>query len=153
MKRSLNSRTSGVGILALLAAIILPLSFYSSLSAQEASQAANDGCTNGKLSASLTGWMMNNEMPTGTAGFDADKKQLSVSVTSVKLPDGTKLEVLIGDKKIGELDGLAKGESKGQITIDRDLSAGDRVRILNDKRPVVSGNLTCDASTAGKTSN
>ncbi|HTK38622.1 MAG TPA: hypothetical protein VL325_09030 [Pyrinomonadaceae bacterium] len=153
MKRSLYSRISGVGILALLAAIILPLSFYSSLNAQSSRQAADDGCSSGKLSASLTGWMMDNEMPTGAAGFDADKKQLSVSVESVKLPDGTKLEVLIGDKKVGELNGLAKGESKGQITLDRDLSAGDRIRILNDKRPVVSGNLTCDASTAGKTSN
>jgi len=151
MKRSLYSRTSGVGILALIAAIILPLSFYSPLSAQS-SQAANDGCSSGKLSASLTGWMMDNEMPTGNAGFDADKNQLSVSVASVKLPDGTKLEVLIGDKKVGELEGLAKGESKGVITVDKDLSEGARVRILNDKRPVVSGNLTCEASTAGKTS-
>jgi len=74
-------------------------------------------------------------------------------VDQVSLPDGTKLEVLVGDKKVGELDGLAKGESKGQITLEKDLAAGDRVRILNDKRPVVSGNLTCDSSTAGKTTN
>lgn len=152
MKRSLYSRTSGVGILALLAAIVLPLSFFSSLNAQP-SKIGDDGCTSGKLSASLTGWMMKNEMPNGTAGFDEGKNQLSVTVDHVSLPDGTKLEVLIGDKKVGELDGLAKGESKGQITLGKDLSAGDRVRILNDKRPVVSGNLTCDASTTGKTTN
>ena len=152
MKRSLNSRTSGVGILALLAAIILPLSFFSSLKAQP-SQDMDDTCTSGKLSASLTGWMMKNQMPSGTAGFDADKNQLSVAVDNVNLSDGTKLEVLIGDKKVGELDGLAKGESKAQITLEKDLSAGDRVRILNDKRPVVSGNLTCDSSATAKTSN
>ena len=150
MKRSLYSRPLWVGILALVAAIVLPLSFHSSLKAQ--TTGADDGCTNGKLSASLTGWMMNNEMPNGTAGFDADKNQLSVSVESVKLPDGTKLEVLIGDKKIGELESLAKGEAKGQITLDKDLSEGSRVRILNDKRPVVSGNMVCHANETGKTS-
>ena len=152
MKRSLNSRTSGVGILALLAAIVLPMSLFSSLNAQP-SQAAYDGCTSGKLSASLTGWMMKNQMPNGNAEFDAEKNQLTVTVGQVSLPDGTKLEVLIGDKKVGELDGLAKGASKGQITLDKDLSAGERVRILNDKRPVVSGNLTCESSTTGKTTN
>jgi len=152
MKRSLYSRTSGVGILALIAAIILPLSFFSSLKAQT-TQSVDDTCTSGKLSASLTGWMMKNQMSNGTAAFDADKNQLSVMVDQVSLPDGTKLEVLVGDKKVGELDGLAKGESKGQITLEKDLAAGDRVRILNDKRPVVSGNLTCDSSTAGKTTN
>ena len=150
MKRSLYSRPLWVGILALIAAIVLPLSFHSSLKAQTTT-AAGDGCTDGKLSASLTGWMMNNEMPNGTAGFDADKNQLSVSVESVKLPDGTKLEVLIGDKKIGELESLTKGEAKGQLTLAKDLSEGSRVRILNDKRPVVSGNMVCHANETGKT--
>ena len=152
MKRSLYSRTSGVGILVLLAAIILPLSLFASLKAQS-SPVAVDTCSSGKLSASLTGWMMNDELPNGSAAFDAEKNQLTVSVESVKLPDGTKLEILIGDKKIGELDGLTKGESKAQITLEKDLSEGARVRVLSDKRPVVSGNLTCESNTTGKTSN
>jgi hypothetical protein len=143
MRMYVKRRTSCIGVFVLAAAIALPLSFFGSPGARPAN-IQSGGCTNGKLSANLTGWMMNEEMPKGNAGFETDKNQLTVSVESVKLPDGTKLAVLIGDKRIGELGALAKGESKAEITLDKNLSEGDRVRILHDKTPVVSGNLVCE---------
>jgi hypothetical protein len=145
MKMYVNRRISRVGVFVLAAAIGLPLSAFSFLSAEPAS-IRTDGCTEGKLSANLTGWMMNEEMPKGSAGFDKEKNQLTVSVESVKLPDGTKLAVLIGEKRIGELGALANGGSKGEIKLDKALSEGDRVRVLHDKVPVVSGNLVCESN-------
>jgi hypothetical protein len=141
MKMYVKRRTLGIGVFVLAAA----LSSFGFLNTQS-SKVAGGGCTDGKLSAKLTGWMMNEEMPSGTAGFNTEKNLLTVTVESVNLPDGTKLAVLIGEKRIGELEALAKGGSKGEISLDKDLAEGDRIRVFHDKVPVVSGNLVCESN-------
>lgn len=101
-------------------------------------------CPSGKFEAELTGWSLGGKYPSGSATFDAATNQLEVSVESVNLPDGKMLAVLIGDDRIGEIGALSKGSAKGIIT--RTLAEGDRVRIFDADRPIVSGNLRCVAA-------
>ena len=57
-------------------------------------------CSSGKLSAKLTGWVIENKMPSGNAEYVVgDKAGLKVSVNSVNLPDGTTLVVFDGDDR------------------------------------------------------
>lgn len=106
-------------------------------------------CPSGHSVARLTGWMLNEKMPIGTAHYDEAAQKLEVSVDSVGLPDGSRLTVLNGDDRIGELSALAAG--KATVTVTGALKQGDRVRILQGDRPIVSGNLKCDASAATPT--
>src|SRR5688572_26356790 len=96
-------------------------------------------CSSGQFEARLTGWVLNNKTPKGEATYDDTTKQLNVSIESVALPDGRTLDVLIGDRRIGQIAGLKDGTAKGTVT--QDLSEGDRVRIFDAERPIVSGNL------------
>jgi hypothetical protein len=64
----------------------------------------------------------------------------------VDLKDGTVLDVRIGDDKIGKMEPL-KGKSAGAvITVEDELDENSRVRIFNDDVPILSANLSCDAS-------
>lgn len=101
-------------------------------------------CPSGRMFVRLTGWSLNDKMPRGTASFDEKSRQLEVTVDSVNLPDGRRLAVLVGDDRIGEMEAL-KGGSAG-ATLTRSLKEGDRVRVFDGERPIVSGNLACDNS-------
>src|SRR5687767_7441610 len=67
-------------------------------------------CPSGQSSARLTGWMLNNKTPMGTATYTESGKNLEVTVSAVNLPDGTRLSVLDGENRIGELSPLKSGE-------------------------------------------
>jgi hypothetical protein len=148
-KNKFWSRAGGVAVL-LAAMAFVPMNAEPQTNVE--SQTA-DVCTSGKLSGRLTGWMMDGELPSGQAGFDAEKNVLEVSVESVNLKDGTRLFVYINDKKIGQLDGLAKGVTKSAITLSEDLDEGSRVRVLSGDRPIVSGNVTCEKSDTASAKN
>lgn len=104
-------------------------------------------CTSGKMSAKLTGWMLNNKMPSGTAEYDESTRQLKVTVSGVAVADGTELDVLIGDDRVGKMPGLKNQTADATISLQQSLKAGDRVRVFNDERPIVSQNLACVAVT------
>ncbi len=141
-----RSRTLMAAALAVPAVVALLIpSSISTEASEQALSAQSDVCQTGKFAARLTGWTVNQQTPRGTADFTLTNKQLNVSVSSVALPDGTKLEILIDDDKIGELEALKAGEAKGSVTIADKIEDGARVRILNDERPVVSGDLKCEA--------
>jgi hypothetical protein len=101
-------------------------------------------CAGGKLSANLTGWMIDSKMPRGKAEFSAaDKNTLKVSVDSVNFPDGSVLVIFNGDDRVGNMPELKGGVSEALITMPKPLSEGARIRILREDRPVVSGDLAC----------
>lgn len=123
----------------------LPLFSFLAVHAED-SRLPTAVCPTGKLSVRLTGWTLNGKMPTGFAEFSTKDKQLKVSVDSVVLDDGTKLDVLIGDDKIGEIEGLKNGTAKASLNPTEVIKEGSRVRVFNDERPIVSANLACDNS-------
>lgn len=131
---------SGAIIIMLAAIAWISVPVYSSF-ISDAKQTVTQ-CQSGKLFARLTGWTLNNNTPSGTAIFDEKTRQLTIAVESVALPDGNKLSVHVGDDEIGEFETLKKGSAT--ITISQNLSEGARVRVLDDDRPVVSGNLVCE---------
>jgi hypothetical protein len=102
------------------------------------------GCSNGKLSAKLTGWMIDSKMPHGMAEYAvSDKTTLKVSVDSVNHPDGTILAVFDGDDRLGNLPELKDGVSEITITTSKPLSEGARIRVMKEDMPILSGNLAC----------
>ena len=107
-------------------------------------------CGTGTYAAKLTGWALNGATPEGEAAYDANKDELSVEVKNVKLKDGTVLNLLIGDDKIGKLEPLKDGSARAAITLKDKLDEKSRVRVLDDDRPIVSANLQCDASPVGQ---
>jgi hypothetical protein len=125
-------------------ALLVPAGIDADARAQGSSPQA--ACQTGKFAARLTGWTLNAKTPRGTADFTLTDKQLTVSVSSVALPDGTKLDILIDDDEVGVLEGLKDGEGKASITVSDKIEDGARVRILNDERPVVSGDLKCETA-------
>lgn len=102
-------------------------------------------CRSNTMSARLTGWTLNGKTPHGTADFDVSTNKLEVAVSAVALPDGTVLDVLAGDNKIGSMQALKSGEATATITSNR-LREDSRIRVLNDDRPIVSANLHCDTA-------
>ena len=108
----------------------------------EAAPNTIEPCPSGRAAARLTGWMLNEKMPVGKANYNEKSQKLDVAVESVALPDGRKLNVLIGDDRVGELGSLTNGSATGAIT--RNIKEGSRVRVLDGERPIVSGNLVCD---------
>jgi hypothetical protein len=128
--------------LAIVAWIGLPTSF--SFDIQTAA------CPSGLSQANLTGWMLNGKMPSGTASYNSNTKQLDVSVESIGLPDGTTLQVLKGDDRIGQIGPLVGGKANGTVTAV--LDDGARVRVFDGERPLVSANLVCVAATPTPTS-
>jgi hypothetical protein len=103
-------------------------------------------CGTGQYEAQLTGWTLNEMTPTGTARYSAKDKLLEIEVEKVKLKDGTVLEVLIGDDKIGKMEPLKDNSAKAVIVVEDDLDEKSRVRIFNDDVPILSANLSCDAA-------
>lgn len=142
--RSTILRTAMFTISAVVA-LLVPAGIDADARAQNLSPQTN-ACQTGKFAARLTGWTLNAKTPRGTADFTLTGKQLTVSVSSVALPDGTKLDILIDDDKVGAFEGLKDGEGKASITVSEKIEDGARVRILNDERPVVSGDLKCEAA-------
>lgn len=130
-------------VIAIAAWIALPI-FSHLISASDRTDDRGAQCPSGKFEAKLTGWSLGGKFPSGSATFDAGTNQLEVSVESVNLPDGKILAVLIGDDRIGEIGPLSKGSARGIIT--RTLAEGDRVRVFDADRPIVSGSLTCVAA-------
>ena len=139
-----NFRASMIVVFAALAWIAAPVFSILKTDAATPAAAAIAPCPSGRSAARLTGWMMNNKMPVGKASYDEQSQRLEVSVDSVSLPDGHQLAVLVGDNRIGELKALSGGSAAA--TINRIVKEGSRVRVLDDDRPVVSGNLVCDNS-------
>ena len=132
-------------VLAIVIAAWIALPIFSDLiSASAETDYPVAQCPSGKFEAKLTGWSLGGKFPSGSATFDAGTNQLEVSVESVNLPDGKILTVLIGEDRIGEMGSLSKGSARGIIT--RTLAEGDRVRVFDADRPIVSGNLTCLAA-------
>ena len=130
-------------VIAIAAWIALPV-FSDLISASAKTDYRVAQCPSGKFEAKLTGWSLGGKFPSGSATFDAGTNQLEVSVESVNLPDGKILTVLIGEDRIGEMGSLSKGSARG--TISRTLTDGDRVRVFDADRPIVSGSLTCVAA-------
>lgn len=126
------------------ALVVVALTIWTAIPSVDATaNAGEQTCGSGKYEANLTGWPMDGKYPAGSAAFDQQSGQLTVSVTSVPLPDGTTLNVLIGDDRIGELEPIKNGEAKAVITGSDKVEGDSRVRVLNKEVPVVSGNLTC----------
>ena len=130
-------------VIAIAAWIAIPV-FSHLISASGKTGDRGEQCPSGKFEAELTGWSLGGKFPSGSATFDAGTNQLEVSVESVNLPDGKMLTVLIGEDRIGEIGSLSKGSARGIIT--RTLAEGDRVRVFDADRPIVSGSLTCVAA-------
>jgi hypothetical protein len=105
-------------------------------------------CQSGRSAAKLTGWELNSKMPRGSAVFTAESGSLEISVENVALPDGRMLNVLVDDDRIGQIGPLKEGSATGSIA--GKLADGDRVRVIDDDRPVVSGNLKCQESETAK---
>ena len=103
-------------------------------------------CPSGKFTARLTGWAIDGRLPSGSATFDTATNRLEVTVESVNLPDGKVLSVLIGEERIGDIGTLTGNSAKGSI--GRTVKEGDRVRVFDADRPIVSGNLVCVAAPA-----
>lgn len=145
-KNKQESRLWLLIILAVMAWIAIPV-------VNSAAERSNlgDVCASGQLSATLTGWPMDGKYPTGSAEYNLASKQLTVTAASVPLGDGTKLAVLIGDDRIGEMEPLKGGVAKAVITVNRDIGEDSRVRVLNGEMPIVSANLSCDAAAATPT--
>lgn len=145
MKQNLNRNS----ILFLAAAVIIWIAspVYSSLNNISGPRA--DSCPSGRSEARLTGWMFNNKMPIGLAVYDEKTKQLEVKITNVALPDGERLNILIGFDRIGETSALAGGAATTVVT--QTLKEGDRVSIFEGERALVSANLACVKSTADPT--
>jgi hypothetical protein len=107
----------------------------------------DDGpCASGRSTAKLTGWEFQGATPNGTAAYNAETRELNVTVASVNLDDGVKLRVYIDDDRIGEMNALAAGKAETVIKVTKGLSSGDRVRVFYDDRPLVSGGLVCDGA-------
>jgi hypothetical protein len=106
-------------------------------------------CGSGKYSAKLTGWDLNGATPVGEASYDASDNRLIVEVKNLKLKDGTILDVLIGDDKIGQMEPLKDGSAKASIVSKDELDEKSRVRVFDEDRPIVSANLQCEASQDG----
>ena len=101
-------------------------------------------CSSGKLSAKLTGWVIENKMPSGKAEYSlSDKSALMVSVDSVNLPDGTTLAVYDGDDHLGDLPGLKGGVSTATLATSKALSEGALIRVMKEDVWVLSGDQTC----------
>jgi hypothetical protein len=103
-------------------------------------------CASGNYAAVLTGWELNGTTPTGKATYTSSDNRLIVEVKNVKLKDGTVLEVLIGDEKIGRLEPLKDGSAKASIVAEDKLDEKSRIRVFDDDRPIVSANLHCEAA-------
>ncbi|MEO8650174.1 MAG: hypothetical protein ABI539_13495 [Acidobacteriota bacterium] len=119
------------------------------MAAQERTAPQRAGCPSGFSTARLIGWNLDNKQPLGKAVFDETKNRLEVSVENVGLPDGHQLSVLIGDDRIGSIGALKEGSASGAV--DRQLKSGARVRIFDDDRPIVSGNLVSDNTRSATT--
>jgi hypothetical protein len=132
-----------VSVIAIAAWIALPV-FSDLISATGKTNDRGPECPSGKFSADLTGWALDGKYPSGSATYDGGTNQLEVSVESVNMPDGKMLTLRIGEDRIGEIGPLSAGSARGIIT--RTLAEGDRVRVFDADRPIVSGNLTCVAA-------
>ncbi|PYT00437.1 MAG: hypothetical protein DMF63_07670 [Acidobacteria bacterium] len=103
-------------------------------------------CPSARSAAKLTGWALNNKNPFGDAVYDESAKSLVITVSNVALPNGTRLSILTGDEKIGEMEPLKEGSARGVVT--HILPDNARVRVFSDDRPIVSANLQCSTSPA-----
>lgn len=145
----MNSHISRIAVIAVLA-----LSAILAISLNDKPTHANEiisepaQCTSGTMAANLTGWTLNNAFPKGEATFDAKTKQLKVTVSSVKLDDGTSLKVEADGDEAGSLPALKDGASEMSFSFAKALNEGDRVRVLDDERPIVSGDLVCSKAPA-----
>jgi hypothetical protein len=101
-------------------------------------------CPSGHSAARLTGWMLNGKRPVGTAKYNEATKTLEVEVKAVALPDGKRLNILIGDDRIGEMEPLEGGSAR--VVLMRALRDKARVRVFDEDRPLVSANLKCVAA-------
>jgi hypothetical protein len=149
----MNSHISRIAVTAMLA-----LSAILAITLNDKPARANEilkpaQCDTGMMAANLTGWTLNNVFPKGQATFNVSTKQLKVTVSSVKLDDGTTLNVQSDGEDTGSLPALKDGAAEMSFTVKNDLKEGDRIRVIDDDRPVVSGKLACSkATTAPQTS-
>jgi len=142
MMNSHISRIAAAAVLALSAIFAITLTDKTTHANETASQEPAQ-CASGIMSANLTGWTLNNVFPKGEATFDAKAKKLTVKVSSVKLDDGTKLAVEADGRDAGELPELKEGSAEMSFNVAKELNEGDRVRVMDEDRPVVSGDLVC----------
>ncbi len=143
-------RIALIAMLAATAALAFTLTDRPIL-AHETDNTTNAPCPSGKMTANLTGWTLNNMIPKGTASYEESTKQLKISLESVKLDDGTVLTIESDDDKIGEVTSLKDGNAEASINVADGLKEKDRIRIVEDERPIVSGNLTCAAQSSKDT--
>ncbi len=140
------SRIAAAAVLAFSALLLITLSDDQTHANEIISEPAQ--CTSGAMTANLTGWTLNNVFPKGEAVFNAKTKQLKVKVSSVKLDDGTSLKVEADGDEAGSLPALKDGAAEMSFTISKSLDEGDRVRVVDDERPIVSGDLVCSKAPA-----
>ncbi len=133
-------------VLVLAALVVISTAMFASVVAHDSTasrmfELGAAGCPSGHSVARLTGWTLNNESPKGTATYAEAAKRLEVIVSSVGLPDGTRLSVFDGEDRIGDMDPLKSGEAKASLVAT--LRDEARIRILDNDRPILSANLRC----------
>jgi hypothetical protein len=114
-------------------------------------------CTDGQLSASLTGTATAGTTPRGTARYrgTGGKKGLQVDVRSVNLPAGTTLTVFVNDTNVGTI--ALPRNGNGQLKIDTPaatvITDGSTVVVRNDTTDVLSGTFACSSGGGNTNSN
>lgn len=141
----MNSPFSRIVVIAMLAATAV-ISFSFTNPKAEAHKLNNEliaPCPSGNLTANLTGWTLNNVIPRGIASYKESSKELKISLLSIKLDDGTSLTIETKKDKLGEVTALKDGKAEISLTVSDGLKEKDRIRVMEDDRPIVSGDLIC----------
>lgn len=141
------TRIAAVAVLALAALLAITLNDKPT-HATEIRESDTAQCASGVMTANLTGWTLNNVFPKGEAAFNAKTKQLKITVSSVKLDDGTSLNVEADGDEAGSLPALKDGTAEMSFTVSKVLEEGDRIRVTDEDRPIVSGDLVCSKAPA-----
>lgn len=141
----MNSPISRIAVIAMLVATaVISLTLTNQpTQAHETTNNFINPCSSGKMTARLTGWILNNMIPKGNATYDEATKELKISLLSVKLDDGTLLTIETKKDKLGEVTALKDGKAEIALTVEDGLKEKDRIRVIEKGRPIVSGNLVC----------
>lgn len=130
-------------ILAVAAWVITPLISHFSV---QASDTAAD-CPNGPLKADLKGAAAGGKAPQGLAQYkDRNSNSLMVMVRSVSVPEGTALNVFVGDTNVGQITVPKNGN--GQLKVDSPTAAiaeGTEITVRNGETTIMSGTFACAA--------
>lgn len=137
-------------VFALFAAMLVPFYFGEKAGAQ-----ADDNHNHGNsISANLAGGAINNVIPHGTARYTTfnNERSLSVDVSSVNLPGGTQLSVLVNGTAAGQI--TLNNFRSGRLYLDTDdgdtvpvVIGGSNVAVKNGETTILAGTFIAPPAT------